>query len=69
MTIKAPAFNLQSDDGTNLKTLLNSTLLTWLEAHVHTSAASGSPTSPPVSATGATVPIPTTVETVSTKAE
>jgi len=62
VNVKAPAVTL-GDSGAALQTLLNSTLLTWLSAHVHTSAVAGNPTSAP------TLPIPATVQTTITKAE
>jgi len=62
VNVKASAVTL-GDSGAALQTLLNSTLLTWLAAHVHTSAAPGVPTSAP------TLPIPAAVQTTITKAE
>ena len=62
VNVKAPAVTL-GNSGAALQTLLNSTLLTWLAAHVHTSAVAGNPTSAP------TVPIPATVSTTITQAE
>ncbi len=44
--INAPAIKL--GNGGTLKKLLTDTFLTWANGHTHTSAASGSPTSPPI---------------------
>lgn len=62
VTIKAPAVNIENA-GAALLNLLNTNLLTWLAAHVHTSAAAGNPTSSP------TAPIPANVQTTTLQAE
>lgn len=62
VNVQAPAVTL-GNSGAALQTLLNSTLLSWLSGHVHTSATAGSPTSAP------TVAIPGGVSTTITKAE
>lgn len=62
ITLKAPQVNIENA-GSALQNLLNATLLTWLETHVHTSATAGNPSSPPT-----TVP-PSTVQTTILKAE
>lgn len=61
VNVKAPAINLENT-GSALQTLLNSTLLTWLNSHVHTDpqgGTTGMPTTTP----------PSTVSTTIVKAE
>lgn len=48
VTLNAPAVTIAN--GGAALALLNANMTTWLAAHTHTSAASGSPTSPPISA-------------------
>lgn len=63
VNVKAPAINLENT-GSALQTLLNSTLLTWLNSHVHSGITSGTGVSGPPSS----IP-PSTVSTTITKAE
>lgn len=62
VNVTGTAINLQNA-GTALNTLLNSTLLTWLNAHTHSTTTIGAPTGVPL-----TTP-PSTVSTTVTKAE
>lgn len=62
VTISAPAVKIQNA-GSSLQTLLNSTLLTWLNSHVHGNGNNGANT------TGPTTTPASTVSTSITKAE
>lgn len=63
VNLKAPAINLENS-GSALQTLLNSTLLTWLNSHTHSGVTSGTGVSGVPSSTP-----PSTVSTTITKAE